>query len=232
MGAFVKVTAYFPVIGGVTVTNPSYSLATSRTYTPSPYDSVTDSDSFAPASTAIGPDIGVGSAQAGIDYDIVQNARHTVSALNGLVRATHQGDGQIRTSLFSLNATDTISLNLDLPGTWDVQLTSLSLDNLFSTDFNLAFDPFMQYTLGINCGDAGTDSDNGFGCVSDGRLDTTLASVRLFSNTPFALAMQSSNTLSSFQINVAAPVPEPHDYAMFLVGLGLIGWMARRRTAH
>ncbi|MCP5229592.1 hypothetical protein, partial [Accumulibacter sp.] len=43
-GAFVDVTAYFPVIGGVTVTNPNYSLQTSRTYTPSPPDSVSDSD--------------------------------------------------------------------------------------------------------------------------------------------------------------------------------------------
>lgn len=229
LGAFVKVTAYFPGLGGVTVTNPTYSLVTNRTYTPSPYNSVTDSDSFTPASTAIGPNIGVGSAQAGIDYDIVQNARHTVSALNGVVRATRLGGGETRMSSFSLDATDTISLNLDLPGVWDIQLMNLSLDNLFSTDFDLSFDPFMQYTLGVNCGDAGMDGDNGFGCISDGRLDTNLASVNLFSNTPFALAMQSSNTLSSFQINVATPVPEPHDYALFLAGLGLTGWVANRR---
>ena len=95
LGAFVKVTAYFPGIGGVTVTNPNYSLATSSSYTPFP-DSRSDSDSFTPASTTIGPDIGVGSAQAGIDYDIVQNSNHTVSSLNGTVIATHQGDGQVR----------------------------------------------------------------------------------------------------------------------------------------
>jgi hypothetical protein len=226
LGAFAKATAYFPVIGGVTLTNPNYSLATGRTYTPSPPDSLSDSDSFAPAAAVIGPDIGVGSAQAGIDFSIVQNATHTLGAVNGLVRATRQGGGEIRTAAFSLDATDSILLDLDLAGIWDVQVLNLSLGNTFSTDFDLSFDPFIQYTLGIDCGDPGTDSDNSFLCGGDGRLDTRLATVDLFSNTPFALAMNTSTTLSTFQIAV---VPEPRAYALFLAGLGLTGWMARRR---
>ncbi|MDH3210259.1 MAG: PEP-CTERM sorting domain-containing protein [Burkholderiaceae bacterium] len=229
LGAFVKVTAYFPVLGAFTVTNPNYSLQTSRTYTPSPPDSVSDSDSFTPASTAIGPSVPlVGSAQAGIDYDIVQNSTHTVSGLNGIARATHQGNGQVRSAPFSLGATDSVLLDLDSPGLWDVELTSLSLNNLFSTDFDLAAVPFAQYTLGGGCGDPGTDSDNGFFCGGDGRLDTTLASLDLFSNTPFALAMQSSNALSSFQITV---VPEPAIFNLMglgLLGVGVVAW--RRKT--
>jgi hypothetical protein len=226
LGAFAKATAYFPVIGAVTITNPNYSLATSRTYTPSPPDSLSDSDSFAPAAAAIGPDIGVGSAQAGIDFSIVQNATHSIGAINGLVQATRQGGGEIRSALFSLDATDSILLDLDLVGTWDVQVLNLSLDNTFSTDFDLAFDPFIQYTLGAGCGDAGTNSDNGFFCVDDGRLDTRLASVDLFSNDAFALAMNTSTSLSTFQIAV---VPEPESYALFLAGIGLTGWITRRR---
>lgn len=230
LGAFVNVTAYFPVIGAVTLTDPNYSLNTTRTYTPSPPDSVSDSDSFTPASTTIGPDIGIGSAQAGIDYDIVEHSTHTIGNLNGTVVATHQGDGQMRSAAFSLGGTDSISLNLDLAGIWDVSLTGLALGNLFSTDFDLALVPFIQYTLGVNCGDPGTDADNNAdfpftGCVSDGRLDTNLANIDLFSNTPFALAMTSSNVLSSFQIAVAAApaagVPVPATLGLF--GIGLFG---------
>lgn len=226
LGAFAKATAYFPVIGAQTITNPNYSLSTSRTYTPSPPDSLSDSDSFAPAAAAIGPNIGVGSAQAGIDFSIVQNSTHSIGAVNGLVRATRQGGGEMRTATFSLDAADSILLNLDLVGIWDVQVLNLSLNNTFSTDFDLAFDPFIQYTLGVGCGDAGTNSDNGILCGGDGRLDTRLTSVDLFSNTPFALAMNTSSNLSTFQIAV---VPEPQTYALFLAGLGLTGWMARRR---
>jgi len=234
LGAFVKVTAYFPVIGGQTVTNPNYSLQTSSTYTPSPPDTPAGSDSFTPASSTIGPDIGVGSAQAGIDYDIVQHSTHTISGLDGTAVATHEGDGQTRSAPFSLDALDTVSLNLDLAGTWDVQLKSLSLDNQFSTTFDLAFVPFVEYTLGLGCGDASKDSDNGILCTGDGRLDTTVASFPFYSNTPFALAMASSGQFASFQIEVAAAsqtVPEPATLILFsLALLGIITLRKKRST--
>jgi len=237
LGAFVKVTAYFPVIGGQTVTNPNYSLQTSSTYTPSPPDTRVGSDSFTPASSTIGPDIGVGSAQAGIDYDIVQHSTHTISGLDGTVVATHEGDGQTRSAPFSLDALGTVSLDLDLAGVWDVQLMNLSLDNLFATSFDLAFVPFIQYTLGVNCGNPATDSDNNAsfpftGCVGDGRLDTTLASFPFYSNTPFALAMASSDQLASFRIDVAAApetVPEPATLSLF--GLAFLGIIASRKRS-
>lgn len=233
LGAFVRVTAYFPVIGGVTVTDPDYSISTDRTYTPSPADTPTDSGSFTPASTTIGPDIGVGSAQAGIDYDIVQNSTHTISALNGVARATHATTGDVRMTAFSLGSSDDILLNLDEPGIWDIQLTSLSLANEFATDFDLALVPFIQYTLGLGCGDAGTNSDNGIACGGDGRLDRTLASFDLFSNTPFALALTSSNQLSSFRIAVesVSAVPEPATLALLTLPLAGLALTCRRRLS-
>lgn len=236
-GAFAKVTAYFPVIGGVTVTNPDYSLHTTSTYTPSPPDAPADSDSFTPASSAIGPDLPGGTAQAGIDYDIVQNSTHTINAVGGKIVATHEGGAEQRSAFFSLAAMDTVSLDLDLPGSWDVQLMDLSVDNVFSTTLSLAFVPFVQYILGVNCGDPATDADNNadfpfFGCIGDGRLDSTVASFVFARNNPFALDMR-TNQLASFQIEVtAAPaptVPEPATLALLGAAVGGIAFFRRRK---
>jgi hypothetical protein len=41
----------------------------------------------------------------------------------------------------------------------------------------------------------------------------------------------SGSTLFSFNLNAIVPVPEPETYAMFLAGLGLMGFAARRRKA-
>lgn len=234
LGAFVKVTAYFPVIGGQTVTNPNYSLQTGSTFTPSPPDGPAGSDSFTPASSTIGPDIGVGSAQAGIDYDIVQDSTFTINEVKGTILATHEGDLVTRSAPFSLGATTNVSLNLDLSGIWDVHLMDVGLDNLFSTTFSLAFVPFVQYTLGLGCGDPGTNSDNGIFCTGDGRLDTTVASFPFYSNNPFALNTNVLNDFANFQIDVAAgpapTVPEPATLALLGIGLASLCF-SRRRSA-
>ena len=52
-------------------------------------------------------------------------------------------------------------------GLWDVGLSNLGLDNLFSTNFSLALDPYVEYSIGDNCGDLSNPNDNGLGCVAD-----------------------------------------------------------------
>ena len=44
-----------------------------------------------------------------------------------------------------------------------------------------------------------------------------------------AIANETSNTTSLYSMSMA-PVPEPETYAMLLAGLGLVGFMARRRN--
>ncbi len=213
LGAFLKSTALLPSpLPDTTITNRNYSLNTTSTYTPSPPDTSSDSDSFTPAKTEFGVDVFLASASVGIDYDIVQNSTHTVSGVNGIARAVHQGSGQIRDAWFSLDATDNVSLDLDLGGIWDVNLASLSLSNLFSTDFDLALVAFAEASI------------IGFG----GREEITLASIDLFSNTPFALDLRSTNTLSNFQINV---VPEPSTLSLMTLGLLCMATAIRRRKA-
>lgn len=38
--------------------------------------------------------------------------------------------------------------------------------------------------------------------------------------------------MGSLLSQTIAPVPEPQTYALFLGGLGVMGWMARRRRKH
>ena len=37
------------------------------------------------------------------------------------------------------------------------------------------------------------------------------------------------NNVGAFEVSVTGAVPEPQTYALMFAGLGLVGWMARRR---
>ena len=237
LGAFVDVKALFPVpfVGTVpvTITNPSYALNTGATFTPSPPDAPHGTDSFTPAASAIGPDIGVLSGQAGINYNIVQNSTLNINALTGIATATNENSGHVRTASFSLGSLDTVNLNLNESGVWDIALSNLGLSNLFSTNFSLALQPFISYTVGLGC-DPFNPKNNGPLCGGAGALDTTIASFQFYHNNPFALDFGTNYAPSTFQIDVAAPtnpVPEPSTASLIGFGLGglvLLRWRRKK----
>jgi hypothetical protein len=62
--------------------------------------------------------------------------------------------------------------------------------------------------------------------------------VSSFINSPTQVTPVAAGFASGFRIaqgggsvNFAAPIPEPETYAMLLAGLGVVGWMARRRKS-
>lgn len=243
VGLHVRATAAFPSpIPDFTIFDLPYGLDAGATYLPSPPDSTNATDQVTGARAGVGPVVPVvGGAQIGLDFTIRESATHTISALTGLAVATHETTGIQRIVPFSLGSTQTLQLNLDEVGAWNVVLQNLALTNSFSASFSLSLDPFAEYWLGVGCGDTGTDSDNFFTCGGDGRIDRSLFSIPLINNTPYGLALTSSNVLQSFQINVSdvtgpppvdATVPEPA--TLVLVGSGLVaaGWRARQRRRH
>ncbi|MBL8470371.1 MAG: hypothetical protein KF778_12805 [Rhodocyclaceae bacterium] len=254
LGADAFVTAFLPIAGALPISTPTVGLIGFKQYTPSPPNATTTTAQTPHVTVAVGPNIGVGGAQAGIDFNLSQFSKHVVSGMSGTILATHVGDGQTRTGSFSLAGPVTVPLDLDLTGTWDIQLTNISLANLFNTQISLNFSAFAYYYLGINCGDPGSDLDNGFGCIDDAEISTSRTGFTLFNSRRFALDMLLQTALPSFQVNVVAPdeppvgppvgppvappidpppvdtqVPVLPPYMLLGAGLAAMGIIARRR---
>jgi PEP-CTERM motif len=239
LGAYVTLTAYLPLVGGFNVYAPGYTLTPGATFTPAPPDSHSGHDATTLAATGVGPNVFIGSAQIGLNYNVGETAALAVSALNGTATAKNETTGDTRSAPFSLGGTTNIDLNLDEAGIWDVSLSSFSLSNLFSTTFLLELEPFIEYTIG-GCNDPSTTADDIYfagidTCAGQGELSKTIASFPFYSNNPFGLAFAPTNTLPSFQIDVAAApigVPEPSSLPLTLSGLAgifALGWVKRAR---
>ncbi len=115
------------------------------------------------------------------------------------------------------------SFSLDLPGldfTGYVPLTAFSLSfggqtySLGSADASVSFEggQFSAFQYLTTAGGASLELYTGFPSALEGTL-THIGANNLVSE-------------GSFQISA---VPEPESYALMLGGLGLVGWMARRR---
>jgi len=202
----------------------SYSLATSAGFNTNFGVASTGADSLTAATAGVGPDIVAASATAGVDLNLDQDTSFTPLEIVGNLVATNTRTGEVVESPVTIDdlLSQTLFLDLTSIGVWEISLVDLALANIFSNAFDLSLVPFVQYTIGLGCGDPGTDSDNGVLCAGDGRADFNLASISVYDNEPFALSF---NTLAtdSFLINV---VPEPGALTLLAIGILLLGIFA------
>lgn len=238
LGASVSVTAHLktsllgiPINWHPTLMDHDYRLDIDKGFTPALAQKTTGSDAFTPASVGVGlPTYGIGLAGgAGVDLDIRQSAQLNVDGLSGVVAARHRDSGDVVTQALSLSNASEKFLSFDLAraGVWDFSYLDLSVANRFTTQFALDILAYVEYGVGIYCGDLGTDDDN-FSCTDD-RLRANLAGINLFKSPELNLAYGALNTGTAFSLEVmAAPVPEPGTLFMMLAGAGAL--LTRRRA--
>ncbi|MCB1995991.1 MAG: PEP-CTERM sorting domain-containing protein [Burkholderiaceae bacterium] len=239
LGAHASVSAHLnlnllgvPIGWNPALMDVDYRLDIDRSFTAALPQSVTGSDAFTPASIGVGlPTFGIGLAGgAGVDLDVRQNAQFQLDGLSGLVQARHRDSGTTVLQALTLNsaAEQWLSFDLGSAGTWDFSYLDLSLANRFTTQFVMDMLAYVEYGVGIYCGDLGTDSDN-IACTDD-RVRANLAGVSLFNSPEIRLAFGPLDTGTAFSVEVlAAPVPEPASLLLMLAGSGALLMHRRRR---
>jgi len=192
---------------------PDFTLDINNRFNPLFGNAITGSDSVVAAQV---PVIDVLAAEAGAQLGVTQNTRFVANAITGDLFYSRQGSGAIGSSPFVVDESG-MNLNVDLPeaGIWDFWFDDPTLDNAFSTSFNLDLAAYASTVAG--CGNLLLEA-------CEATLD--LLSLKIFDIDPFALDFGLSSTMGSFSIEVAemvSPVPVPA--ALWLFATALIGFM-------
>ena len=226
IGAKIDVTAH-ALKGDVCILCQNYALEATLATGPALDDATHASDTFTAASPGVGADIWIGSVKAGVDLDIEQNLSFTPLAVSSVLQATDRFGRVVSENVyFDINGAP-IRVNMTLParGEWTFDFTDIKLVNLFDNDFLLNINPFVQYTIGVRCGDPGTNTDNGWSCWADDKAVFTVADVSLYNGSPFALSFSSPDA-TAFMVRQA---PEPGVLALLMGALGIGAALRKRR---
>lgn len=225
IGAKINVTAH-ALNGDVCILCQDYSLQATLATGPALDQTTRASDTLTFASPGVGADIKIGSVKAGVDLNVVEKLSFTPLAVSSVLRATDRFGREVSENVyFDINGAP-IRVDMALParGEWTFDFTDFKLVNLFDNDFLLNVNPFVQYTIGVRCGDPGTNTDNGWFCAGDDKASFTVAGVSLYNGNPFELSFSSPDALA-FTVRQA---PEPGVLALLMGALG-IGAVLRRR---
>lgn len=241
LGAGIEVKAHLnttlvgvPVGWNPTLMDLGYRLDIDETFTGAVPKTVRGSDAFTPASVGIGlPTFGIGlGGGAGVDLDIQQTAELILNSLTGRIDARHRDTGTVVSRLLSITspAEQFLDFDLGLTGEWDFSYGGLTLGNQYSTQFALNALPYIEYGVGVYCGDLGDDDDNIL--CTDEKLRRRVAGIDLFSSADITIDYGALDFARAFTINVLdlpTGVPEPGTLWMALAGTGWL--VVRRRRA-
>lgn len=212
LGAYAQLTSSLGNYG------PDFSLNANRTFIPQLGTAVTASASKADVIKA--PIIDILVADAGVQLGVSQDSRFVANALDGTLLYSLQGSTDVFSTAFSIgNAGIDLDVDLAESGIWDFWFADQTLDNTFSTSFDLDLSVYASTVLG--CGTLGLSS-----CSAS----TDLLSLNVYDVNPFALGFNRITNLDGFSIQVSdmvAAVPEASSLA--LLGIGILGLAGVRR---
>lgn len=226
IGAKVDVTAH--ALGGdVCILCKDYSLQATLATGPELDQMTKASDTLTLASPGVGANIGIGSVKAGVDLDIKENLSFIPLAVSTVLRATDRfGRERTQDVYFDIDGKPvTVHMVLPARGEWTFDFTDIKLVNLFDNDFLLNVNPFVQYSVGVRCGNPGTNSDNGWFCLADDKAVFNLANVSLYNGSPFELSFSSPDAMAF----TAYQAPEPGVLALLMGALGMGAALRKRR---
>jgi hypothetical protein len=150
-------------------------------------------------------------ASLGVDFE--QIAGFVAHSIEGTLEYQHRDSGFTEQAPFSIGSGPiTLPVNLSRFGYWDFTFKDISLGNSFLTRFDLTLSPSIDvFTFHV--------------------WDDTFGGIDIFNSGIFPLEFDQIGELEPFSVYVRVPpIPAPSAVLLGSIGVGLIGWLRRRRV--